>query len=210
MEFSLREAAKTLADAKAGWVHRRDAANALGDMAARALAALRDCARDGDVDVRTAVAHALAKAKAGFAGVAPPPETGYTLEGIARACERSGKRTVREDKDGFAIEVSLKDGRRQTVYLRSLARDGDETLIRLYSFCARAPDAEVIAWAMRANAQLGHSALAVVPAEDGERLALVRCFSPKDATPDRVRAALKEIAYYGDWLERKLTGSDEF
>lgn len=210
MGLTVQQAIKVLADTKAGWVHRRDAADALGKAAAAAAAALREHAKDPDTDVRAAAARALETAKARLAGVMPKPEGGYSLERLARACEKTGKRTVREDKDGYAIEVALKEGRHQVVYLRPFESSDGRKLLRLYSFCSRGLDDAVTARALRTNAKLGLCALAIVPAEDGERLALVRCFLQSDATPEDIRAALKEITLYGDWLEQKLTGLDEF
>lgn len=210
MGLSVRQAIEVLKDAKAGWVHRRDAADALGEAAAAATAALTAHAKDTDTDVREAAARALATAKAGLAGVKPKPEGGYSLKRLARACEKTGKRAVREDKDGYAIEVALKEGRHQTVYLRPFEGSDGLKLVRLYSFCSKKPDDETATWALRMNAKLGLCALAIVPAEDGERLALIRCFLHRDVTPGDIRAALKEIALYGDWLEQRLTGLDEF
>ena len=41
-------------------------------------------------------------------------------------------------------------------------------------------------------------------------MVLARTFLASEATPAQVKAAVKEIAYYGDWLELKLTGLDDF
>ena len=49
-----------LADTRAGWVIRRDAAELLGELAKRSLAALKANLTEHDTDVRSAVEKALA------------------------------------------------------------------------------------------------------------------------------------------------------
>jgi hypothetical protein len=46
---------------------------------------------------------------------------------------------------------------------------------------------------------------------DGVRqYVLTSCFPAAEATPQIIKIAVKEIAYYGDWVEQRLTkGGDD-
>jgi len=142
----IESAVAELADARAGWVHRRDAAEALGRAAGQALTALRAHEDDADVDVRAIVQKVLGQASA--------------------------------------------------------------ELIRVFTYCG-AESEEALEWALEANMKLSHCALALTHDEDNRRFVLTRCFLAEAARPEQVKAAVKEIAFYGDWIEKKLTGLDE-
>ena len=50
---------------------------------------------------------------------------------------------------------------------------------------------------------------AALAEEDGEdRLVLINNFVTSQATPRGIRACVKEMAAYGDWIEKKLSGED--
>ncbi len=203
-------AAKHLADTKAGWVDRRDGAATLGKAAAKALAALKAHEDEPDVDVRRAVEKALGEASAALTGVEPESaEPGkLTLEQLVRACERPGKREVQASGNGFLVKVRTKGGRTQDVYVMPVTRlDGIE-LIRVYTLCGPASP-EMSDWAMRTNAKLAQCAFALWEQDGEEQMALMNMYLAEDTTPREIHVAIKEIAYYGDWVEHKITGEDE-
>ncbi|MBI4559771.1 MAG: hypothetical protein HY706_19445 [Candidatus Hydrogenedentes bacterium] len=203
----IEKAAKTLADAKQGWVFRRDAAEALGQAACRALNALHAQRKDKDVDVRQAVERALSAASAGLAGI-KPRKSAHTLEELARSCEKTGERTVLPHQDGFIVEVKLSNQRHQRIYLAPCQSKDKIKLIRLFTVCGKA-DSNTLAWALRTNMQITQGALALQKDGDEERLILTNSFLADEATPAEIRAAVKELSFYGDWIEQKLGGKDE-
>ena len=199
-------AGEVLANTKAGWVNRRDAAELLSDAACRALSALHTHHQDPDRDVRDAVQKGLAKAVAATAGVRP--EGGHSLAELARACAKPGEREVSPHGDGYDIEVHLKNDRHQCVHLIPFTRKDRTRLVRIFTHCGK-PKADSLSWALQANMKLTHGALALDGEGDNARFVLVNCYLAEAATLAEVKASVKEIASFGDWLEEKLTGLDE-
>ena len=205
----IEAAATILRNEEAGWVNRRDAADRLGEVAARALAVLHDAQAGNDPDVQRAVARALAHARAALEGVAPQART-FTLEELAQSCAKRGSREVSAHGKGYQVVVHLTDGRRQIVYIDPYRRSDGTELVRVQTFCGRDPQGDTLRWALRSNGKLAQCALAVSYAEDEERLVLLNNFLLSETTPIEIRDAVKEIAFYGDWLEQKLSGLDDF
>tara|TARA_R110001592_G_scaffold43707_1_gene141348 strand:- start:952 stop:1575 length:624 start_codon:yes stop_codon:yes gene_type:complete len=203
----LKKIIDTLKDTSNGWVDRRDAADALGDIAGHAMAALRAHASESDVDVRTAVKRALAKV--GAVGTVSSATAPPTLAALAQACEKKLKRAVKAKGNGFVVRVQTKDGRTQDVLIAPHKRPDGRELIRVSTQCGEA-NSETIAWAIRSNAELMYCAFSVVTKGDKELLVIVNNFNPDEVTPTMVKDAVKEIAYYGDWLESKLSGKDDY
>jgi len=206
----IEKAAKDLRDTKAGWVTRRDGADLLGKAAAMALATLHEHREEMDVDVRRAVDEALAKASAGLQGIAPKAgKNAYSLAELAQSCEKRGRREVQPHGDGFQITVQLKEGRHQTVYLEHFRRRDKIELVRVYTYCGAFSE-EAAAWSLRANAKLAQGAIALTEEDGEERFVLMNCFMASEVTPAELKASVKEIAFYGDWMEQKLGGMDDF
>lgn len=198
-------AAASLADARAAWVSRRDAADALGSAAERAIRVLLQHRQDKDVDVRAAAERALARASAVAAGM--PPQRGYTLEELAKACAKPDQRIVTPEDDGYLVTVELGEGRQQHVSMH--VREGRRgPLLVLTTVCGK-PTPEALAWALRANMDLALGALALDRQNDEEHLVIRSCYLPGEATPQEIKASVKELAFYGDWIERKLAGADD-
>lgn len=201
---------KDLTDTKVGWVVRRDAAESLGKLAREALQCLLAHREEGDQDVRGAVTKALSGIEDGrlplVIGGAQSP---YDMETLVRACEKPGQRTVEPHGDGYLIRVHTAENRMQSVQVHPFAHSDGTQYIRIHTYCAEA-DAKAIEWAMRANVKLPHCAFAVHGHEGKEWIILVHNFNRERAKPEDLRAAVKAIAYYGDWFEQRLTGLDEF
>ena len=210
MYEEIAETANVLRDTDAGWVDRRDSAKKLGDIAAKALDALHEFADELDVDVRRAVDDALANASAALAGVDPVRQSKhFTLEELARSCERDDNRVVAPHEDGFVVQVDLKSGRHQAVFIMPhTLRDGGE-LIRVFTKCG-APTEQSLEWALRANMKLSQGALAIAKNEGEKEFVLINCFLATELTPLEIKDAVKRIAFYGDWVETKLSDLDEF
>ncbi len=204
-------AAENLRNRDAGWVNRRDGADLLGKIAIRALGALHDASDEMDVDVRRAVDQALGQAAAALEGVKPRPvERSFTLEELVRSCEKAGERLVtKKDDDEYSVEVSLRNDRKQTVHIRKFQRKDGIHLIQVYTVSGT-PDERSYAWALRANMKLVQGAFAIAKHGEEERLVLTTCFLAEHVTRWEMKAAVKETAYYGDWIEGKLSHRDEF
>lgn len=206
------KAAAALHDPRTGWVNRRDAAEALGNAAMHAIKTLRAHEEDPDTDVRETTRKLLREVAGVLAGIEPrPPETApqsFSLEQLARACEKEGERTVTPRDGGFVVTVRLRQGRHQDILVSALERNDGVRLIRVFTDCGEASD-DALSWALRANVKLTHCALALTSEGDAQRFVLTRCFLADAAGPAQVKAAVKEMAFYGDWMEKKLSGLDE-
>ena len=204
----LEQAIRDLSDARAGWVVRRDAAEALGKAAQQALACLQSHRKDKDQDVQRAVEDALRSLHLGDIPPAPENRT-YTIEEMVQACEKKGKRVVEAQGDGYAIHVKLAGGRSQTVHVKPYSRSDGTQLIRIHTLCGEATE-KVIHWALRGNSKLPHCAFALHKRDDKEWIILVYNLDRDRATPEELSTAVKAIAHYGDWFEKRLSGQDEF
>lgn len=206
MADDLDRAIAQLANRGGTWVARRDAADFLGKVATRAREALAQFVEDADTDVRAAVAQALgnpAWRDAGRAG----KEAQYTLDELVRAVERPGKRSARPIDGGFEIVATLKNGRTQKVFVSHGTSEAGAQTIRVRSRCGPA-DPKTMDWALRTNDRLPHSSLAIVD-EDGQAwFELVHSMRAQKATPGELRACIKEVAFYADWAEGRLSKDD--
>lgn len=207
MSKQVKKAVEALADGREAWVLRRDAAEYLGKTAGRALTALKAHLKDSDVDVKSAVERALRTA--GADSIPAPSPGGVALKDLAGACEKAGERSVQPHEDGYVVEVCLEGGRRQHVYLMPFERKDGVALVRIFTYCG-VSDPNALEWALKANMKLTHGALGLAT-QDGEmRLVLVDSQKAEKALPAGVRSSVKAIAFYGDWIEEKLTGLDDF
>jgi hypothetical protein len=202
------KAKEMLANPKSGWVNRRDAAEFLGDTAARALAALTACRNDPDVDVRSAVERMLKQVEAHLPAAKPKTGSGtHALEDLARACEKPGERIVTASGQGYDVEVKMPNGRHQRVHIAPFERKDGLKMIRILTHCGK-PSGSYFAWALQTNMKLTHGALAITGEGPDQQFVILNCYAASEATPAAVKASVKEMAYYGDWLESKLTGQD--
>jgi hypothetical protein len=206
---AIDKAVEALKSVKTGWVTRRDAADFLGTAAMRAVKALRAHLNEPDVDVLRAVTEHLGKLSGAVSGIAPTAERRrHSVEELAKACAKEGSRTVSSCEAGFQVEVKLRNGRRQIVFIVPETRKDGAELVRVFSFCGL-PTESSFKWALQANAKLSNSTIALTSEKGEEQLVLSRTFWADDATPFQVKVTVKEIAFYGDWMEQKLTGADE-
>ncbi|NUM54835.1 MAG: hypothetical protein HUU46_14410 [Candidatus Hydrogenedentes bacterium] len=203
-------AIEKIRDTRAGWVTRRDAVELLGKVATKALDALQDASDEMDVDVKRSVDDMLGRASAALKGVKPKFEsTPPTFDELAKSCAKEGVRQVEPDDEGYVVRVKLKDGRTQAVHIRRFSRADGVALIQVYTICGKA-DETSYAWALRANMKLIQGAVALAKQGDDERFVLTMCFLASEVTKSEIKAAVKEAAYYGDWIEQKVSGQDDF
>ena len=131
MDEAIDKAIADLENTRAGWVTRRDAAEALGKAARKALAALEAHAEDADVDIRTAVIQALAT----FTVPEPIPLQQQSLKDLVEPLARPGQRDVTPEGSGYAVQVQLKTGRAQKVLVQPHTRKDGQQLLRIFTWC---------------------------------------------------------------------------
>ncbi len=210
MEERLERRIAELGKRDENWVIRRDAAEELGRTATKSVEALRAHVEDEDRDVREMVIKALGWAKAGLEGVQPvAQERAYTLEELAKSVEKPGSREVSPKGGGFEISVTLREGQSQKVLAEPAKSQAEKDTIRISTRCGPASD-KALRWALRNNTGLSHCALALSDEGGEELLVMVHSFLADAVTPAEFKASLKELAYYGDWVESKLTDGDIF
>ena len=194
-----------LENARAGWVTRKDAAEHLAVYARDALACLQSHAEDPDKDVGRTVQEALET----LGEPAKKSAKSYTMEELLQACVKPPKRTLEHKGDQDNIQVQLAGERSQTVHVKAHSRSDGIELIRIYTYCGEATQ-KVMEWALKGNTKLPHCASAMHRRDDKDWMILVFNLERRGATPKELKTAVKAIAYYGDWFEKKLTGLDAF
>ncbi|MBI2425039.1 MAG: hypothetical protein HYV27_19595 [Candidatus Hydrogenedentes bacterium] len=203
-----------LANAKAGWVTRRDAAEALGEAAKKALAALHAHSEDPDRDVQATVLKALQRTGAGgglpgASADALPNTPEYTFEELIGGLAFKDRRVVAKLDTGCRVDLIVESERKQSVYVTPHENKEGASMIRIYTRCGAATP-EAIAWAMRTNAHLLDCSFAILKEKEEDLLILINNIERIYATPARVKSVVKEIARYGDYLEKKLAAKDSF
>jgi hypothetical protein len=208
MITQLEQLVRTLENREAGWVVRRDAAELLGKVAQKAISALNSQRNDTDMDVQLQIERSLEGLYAlALPGTARKGE--FTLRDLAMACDKRPARVVEPHHDGYLVTVHMSAARTLKVHIMPYeGRDG-RRLIRIYMVCGNATQ-EAMAWVLRSNAKLNHGAFAILTSKDGqEQIVLLNSLSRQDATPETIKASLKQIAFFGDQLERRLNQLDE-
>lgn len=208
MISQLEQLVRNLENRDAGWVVRRDAAELLGRLAQGAIIALENQRNDTDMDVQLQVERSM-EAIYALALPGPVKRAEHTLRDLAMACEKGSARVVEPNENGYAVTVRLDSDRSQRVYIMPHETRDGRRLVRVYTFCGE-PSPDMYAWVLRANSKIAHGAFSLFPTKTGERMVLLNNIPRSEATPAMVKVAVKEIAYYGDKLERQLGTDDEF
>lgn len=205
MSNDIRKAIQTLGNADAGWVNRRDAAELLAKATRDSLTALHAHKNDPDRDVQGAVVQALN----GIGLDVPAPASDPTsLKKLVMALERKGSRDVTITKSGFDVVVQTKDGRSQTVSIEAATSNTKQKIIRVSTTCGPATE-DVYQWALQNNNKMSHCALATEERNGETMLVLVNNHLAESISFEELKLTVKEVAFYGDWVEEKITGADE-
>lgn len=207
---ALQQWAEKLADTNANWTERRDAAETLGQLALEALKALHNHTNDEDAEVRNAVLRTLEEVEVYAHGDSTRDESAeYTLDELMQAVDEPGAYSATPKDNRYVVNCALPNNRRQVVHVEPHTRKDGAQLIRIYTVCGPAqPDA--YRWALRANRNLPLGALAVAKYEGTEHFILLNCYMTSTVTPADVRSSVSELSRYGDWIEQKITGLDDF
>ena len=204
------DAIEALEDIDASPEARAHAAQSLGDMLVRAGEVLHSHARETENLVREAVEKSLARADEELHGGTSGIETrGFSLDELVWSVEKRGRRTITPTDTGYEILVNLGKDREQTVYVYPFERVDGLRFVRVHSYCGPASKKAHL-WALRNNMKLTSCALAIEE-KDGEPVMVVTNALLEDSvTPGGLKTIVKEIAFYGDWVEQRIASRDEF
>lgn len=204
------EATYTLGNVKAGWVSRRDAAENLGKAACQAILALQRAQDEPDVDVQRAVIKAMDDIRATQLNPDRPaqPAAPPSLKELAEALEKPGKRSVSATSEGYAIRLTLPEGRLQTVNVCPFTDHEGVAQFRFLSPCCEIKP-ECFQKALRANAQITVGSLCIGAVDGEPRILMVRFLDATRVTPREFKAMVKQVAFYADWVEQRLGSGDD-
>ena len=207
---ALQQWAEKLADTNANWTERRDAAETLGQLAQAALKALHEHSSDEDEEVHNAVLRALEEVEVYAHGDSTRSESAeYTLDELMQTVDEPGVYSATRKENRYVVNCALPNNRRQVVHVEPHTRKDGTELIRVYTVCGPAR-ADAYRWALRANRNLPLGALALAKYEGTEHFILLNCYLTSTVTPADVRSSVGELSRYGDWIEQKITGMDDF
>jgi len=147
-----------------------------------------------------------------LAGIAPAPHqeppAKPDLKTLLDACAKEGSRCVSPDGDGFRVDVTLPNNRKQMVSVRCHVLKGGLEIVRVETTCAPAEE-KAFSWALRANRDLLHCAVGLDANGDKTPYLILRAsFVLSELTAATLKASVKEAAFYADWIEAQLTAKD--
>lgn len=132
------------------------------------------------------------------------------LESLMRdAFENSRGITWKKSGETYEVEVSFKNGRKQTVFVENTGHAVAERLLRIRSVCGKA-DPQYFETALKLNGEILHGALCIEQ-RDGEAVFMMVDSYPR-ATVDaeEIRRSVVEIAQRADAVERLLSTADRY
>ena len=202
---------KMLADRDGGWVNRRDAADGLGRVAQSAIEGLKAHEKDSDQDVSAAIKSSLQALRHAVDGVdlSAAPGGLPTLEKCLKALEKPGRRDLEELENGYSMKVTTKDGRSQSVLIEETQSNTKMNIVRVSTPCAKADPASY-EWALKNNTSMSHCALGVEERGGELMLILTNNLLADSLSFAELKLSVKEVAFYGDWIEEKLSGDDKY
>ena len=116
---------------------------------------------------------------------------------------------VQGARDHFRILVKLPNNRLQEVYVEVGQGRHRERLLSVFSVCCPA-DPRHYEFALKLNAELTYAGLSVRDVNGEPMFVMSRTYPRSHADAAQVRAALREIAKRGDWVEQQLTQADVY
>jgi len=205
----IKKAVEVLNNSSSGWASRREAADVLGEAARLALVALYKNRTDKDVDVRNAIEKRCKQLEELLGSVvsSSASQERYTLQDLVGFCQKPGVAEVQQVEGGYCVDLQLDSGRHQTVLVESIQGE-KRSFIRVVSYCMHAAGDIPALWMLKANGRFAQAAIGILEREDREWIAVMNTFLEGEVTPREMKAAVKEVAFYADWLEQKLSQKD--
>jgi serine/threonine-protein kinase len=115
----------------------------------------------------------------------------------------SWKRT----RDRYRVELTLPDGRGQTVFVEPSDHAAADRLLLIYSVCCDAQPA-FYEQALRLNWEISHGGLAIREVEGRPMFVMMDTYPRATVDAEEIRRSLLEVAFRADAMEKLLTGLD--
>ncbi len=109
--------------------------------------------------------------------------------------------------DQFRLEVTLPDGRGQTVYIEDSDHRAEQRLLTIFSTCCEVQPS-YFERALRLNAQLSHGGIAIRDLDGQSYFVMADTYPRGTVDTEEIRKSVLEVARQADSVERELTGAD--
>lgn len=109
--------------------------------------------------------------------------------------------------DRFRLNVTLPDGRGQTVFIEDSDHHTEQRLLTIFSTCCPVQPA-YFERALRLNARVSHGGIAIRDLEGQSYFIMVDTYPRATVDPEEIRKSVLEVALQADLVERDLTGGD--
>ena len=113
---------------------------------------------------------------------------------------------VRND-DRYRVNLTLPDGRRQTVFVEPSDHAAADRLLLLYSVCCEVRPA-FYEEALRLNWEIPHGGMAIRDIDGVPMFVMMDTYPRATVDPEEIRRSLLEVAFRADAMEKLLTGAD--
>lgn len=121
----------------------------------------------------------------------------------------SGAKNIIWERDGlqYTVQLTLPDGRGQTLYLEPSNHRSTDRLLLIYSTCCPA-DPAYYEEVLRLNAELSHGSIAIRNIHGQDYFVMVDTYPRATVDAEEIRRSILELGYHADDLEKELTGHD--
>ncbi|MGD9854111.1 MAG: serine/threonine-protein kinase [Planctomycetaceae bacterium] len=110
-------------------------------------------------------------------------------------------------RDRFQLQVTLPDGRGQTVYIEDSDHHAEGRLLTIFSTCCPAHPSYYEP-ALRLNAHVSHGGIAIRDLNGQSYFVMVDTYPRATIDTEEIRKSVLEVARQADRVERELTGID--
>jgi len=108
----------------------------------------------------------------------------------------------------YQVNVRLRDGRRQRVFIEISDHPFHDRLLQIYSLCCPAEE-HYYRDALTLNSQLFHGALALREVDGKEYFVMHDAYPRGTVDAEEIRRSVLELAMHADSVEHHLTGDDD-
>jgi serine/threonine-protein kinase len=131
-----------------------------------------------------------------------------SLESLLRDALANTQIQVEDAGDRYVIQIPLKGGRSQTVFIESCAAEAiAERVVKIYSVCGPANES-FYRRALELNAVIPHGSVAIEKIGGQPHFVIGNTYPRATCDPEEIRRSVLTIAQHADDVERCLTGGD--
>lgn len=106
------------------------------------------------------------------------------------------------------VQVELREGRRQRVFIETTEPVGGDRLLSIYSVCGPV-DPSHCEEALQLNSRIVHGAIAIRDVDGRPMFVMTNNYPRSTADSEEIRQSVLDAALHADALEQRLTGRDE-